>query len=73
MIFRAFDNREINSEIDNKIEESIEAEVETVLISKVFISSFNNLILIFEEIVEVAFVVHQSISTEKKKELNLKK
>ena len=67
MIFRTFDNREINFEIDNEIEKSIEAEVETTLILKFFISNFDNSILIFEEIIEVIRVVHQSTSTEEKK------
>ena len=72
MIFRTFDNREINFEIDNKIKKSIETEVETILISKIFISSFDNSVLMFEEIVEVVRVIHQSISVEKEKKLNLK-
>ena len=65
MIFRTFDNREINLEIDNKIEKSIETEVETILILKIFISSFDNSILMFKRIIEVARVAHQSISTKK--------
>ena len=73
MILRTFDNREINFEIDNKIEKSIEAEDETILISRIFISSFDNSTLMFKEIVEAVCVVHQSISAEKKKKLNLKK
>ena len=73
MILRTFDNREVNFEIDNEIKKSIEAEVETISISKIFISSFDNSILMFEEIVEVARAVHQSISAEKEKKLNLKK
>ena len=73
MIFRTFDNREINFEIDNKIKESIEAEVETISISKIFISSFDNLTLMFKEIVEAVCVIHQSTSIEKEKELDLKK
>ena len=58
MIFRTFDNREINFKINNKIEKLIEAEVETISISKIFISSFDNLILMFKKIVEIACVVH---------------
>ena len=73
MIFRTFDNREINFEINNEVEESIEAEVETISISKIFISSFNNSTLMFEKIVEAARVAHQSTSIEKEKKLNLKK
>ena len=49
MIFRTFDNREVNLEIDNKIEESIKTEIETISISKIFILSFDNLILIFKK------------------------
>ena len=73
MIFRTFDNREINFEINNIVEESIEAEVEIISILKIFISSFDNSTLMFKEIIEVIYAVHQSTSIEKKKELNLKK
>ena len=66
MTFRTFDNREINFEIDNEIKKSIEAKVETILISRIFISSFNNSILMFKEIVETARVVYQSTSIKKK-------
>ena len=51
MIFRTFDNHKINFKIDNKIEKSIEAEIETTLILRILISSFDNLILMFEEII----------------------
>ena len=71
MIFRTFDSREVNFEIDNEVEESIEAEIETVLILRIFILSFDNSTLMFEKIIEVACVAHQSASVEKKKELNL--
>ena len=73
MTFWTFDNREVNLEIDNKIKKSIKAEIETTLISKIFILSFDNLILMFEKIVEAARAAHQSASIEKKKKLNLKK
>ena len=73
MIFRTFDNREINFEINNEIEESIEAEIETISISRIFISSFDNSILMFKKIVKVVCAAHQSILIEKKKKLNLKK
>ena len=73
MIFRAFDSREINLKIDNEVEKLIETENETVSISRIFISSFDNLILMFKKIVKAARAVHQSVSTEKKKKLNLKK
>ena len=62
MIFRTFDNREINFEIDNEVEESIEAEIETASISKIFISNFNNSTLMFKKIVEAVRAVHQSTS-----------
>ena len=55
---RAFNSREINFEIKNEIEKLIEAEIETVSISKIFILSFDNSILMFEEIVESVRVVH---------------
>ena len=71
--FRTFDSREVSFEIDNKIEELIEAEIETVSVSRIFTSSFDNSTLIFKEIVEAARAAHQSISAEKEKELNLKK
>ena len=67
MIFRTFDSREINFEIDNKIKELIEAEIETILISRIFILSFDNSILMFKEIVKAVRVVYQSASTEKEK------
>ena len=73
MIFRTFDNREVNSKIDNKIEESIKVKVKTVSISRIFILNFDNSALMFKEIIKVVYVVHQSISAEKEKELNLKK
>ena len=73
MIFRTFDSREVSLEIDNEVEKSIEAKVETVSISKIFISSFDNSVLMLEKIVEAARAAHQSTSTKKKKELNLKK
>ena len=73
MIFRTFDNREVSLEIDNEIKELIKAKNETILISKIFISNFDNSILMLEEIVEVVRAAHQSASTEKKKKLNLKK
>ena len=69
MIFRTFDNREINFKIDNKIKESIKTKIEIISISRIFISSFDNLILMFKKIVEVVRVVHQSTLTEKKKNL----
>ena len=72
MIFRTFDSREVNFEINNEIEELIKAEVEIISISKIFISNFDNLILMFEKIVEAARAAHQSISIKKEKELNLK-
>ena len=58
MIFRTFDNREINFKIDNKIEELIEAEIEIISILKIFILNFDNLILMFKKIVEIAYVAH---------------
>ena len=67
MIFRTFDSREINFKIDNEIEKLIETKNETILISKIFILSFDNSILMFKEIVEVARAVHQSTSIKKKK------
>ena len=73
MIFRTFDNREINFKIDNKVEKSIKIKVETTSISRISTSSFNNSILMFEKIVEAVRAVHQSTSIEKEKELNLKK
>ena len=73
MILQTFDNREINLKIDNKIEKSIETEIETISISKIFISSFDNSVLMFKKIVEIIRVVHQSASVEKEKKLNLKK
>ena len=73
MIFRTFDNREVNLKINNKVEKSIEAEIETVSISRIFILSFDNLTLMFEKIVEIVRVIHQSASAEKEKKLNLKK
>ena len=72
MILRTFDSREVNFEINNKIKKSIEAEVGTTSISRIFISSFDNSILMFEKIVETVRVAHQSVSVKKKK-LNLKK
>ena len=70
---RTSDNREINFKIDNEIEKSIEAEDETISVSKIFISNFDNSILMFKKIVEAARVAHQSTSIKKKKKLNLKK
>ena len=67
MIFQTFDNREIIFIINNKIEKSIEIKVKTISILRIFISSSNNLILMFEKIIEVARVVHQSTSIKKKK------
>ena len=58
IIFRAFDNREVNFEIDNKIEKSIGTEIDTISISRIFILSFDNLILMFKEIVQTAHAVH---------------
>ena len=58
MILRTFDSREINSEINNKIEKSIETEIETTSILRIFISNFDNLILMFEKIVEAVHAVH---------------
>ena len=72
MIFRTFDNREINFEINNEIKESIEAKVETTLISRIFTSNFNNSVLMFKKIVEAARAAHQLISI-KNLNLNLKK
>ena len=72
IIFRTFDSREINFEIDNKIEELIEAKIETILISRIFISSFDNLTLMFKKIVEVARAAHQSILIKKKKKIKFK-
>ena len=72
MIFRTFDNREVNFKINNEVEELIEAKIETVSISRIFILSFDNSILMFEKIVEVVRVAHQSVSIKKKKKLNLK-
>ena len=73
MILWTFDNREINFEIDNKVEKSIETKDETVSISKIFILNFDNSILMFKKIVEIARAAHQSTSIEKEKKLNLKK
>ena len=73
MILRAFDSREISLEIDNKVEKLIEAEDETISVSRIFILSFDNSALMFQEIVEVARAVHQSVSVEKEKELDLEK
>ena len=67
MIFRMFDNREVSFEINNEIKKSIEIKDETISISRIFISSFDNSILMFKEIVEVARAVHQSVSIKKKK------
>ena len=71
MIFRKFNNREINLKIDNEIKKLIEAKIETILILKIFILSFDNLILMFKKIVEVVRAAHQSTSI-KKKNLYLK-
>ena len=73
MILQTFDNREVNFEIDNEIEELIETEIEIISISRIFISNFDNSILMFEEIIEAACIIHQSASAEKEKKLNLKK
>ena len=72
MIFRTFDSRKINFEINNEIEKSIETKIETVLISRISILNFDNLILMLKKIVKAARVAHQSASTEKEKKLNLK-
>ena len=73
MIFRTFDSREINLEINNEVEESIETKVETISVSRIFILSFDNLILMFEKIVEAVRAAHQPASIKKEKKLNLKK
>ena len=73
IIFQTFDSREVNFEIDNEVEKLIETEDETILILKIFILSFDNSILMFKEIVEVARVAHQSTLIKKEKKLNLKK
>ena len=67
MIFRTFNNREINFEIDNKVKKLIEVKIETISILKIFILNFDNSILMFKKIVEVARVVHQSTLIKKKK------
>ena len=58
MIFQIFDNCEINFKINNKVEELIEIKIEIILILRIFISSSNNLILMFKKIVKVVCVVH---------------
>ena len=58
IIFRTFDNREINFKIDNEIKKLIEAEIETILILNIFTLNFDNLILIFEEIIKIIRVVY---------------
>ena len=67
MIFRTFDNREVNFEIDNEIEKSIKVKVETILISKIFILSFDNSIVMFKKIIEVVRAAYQSVSIKKKR------
>ena len=73
MIFRTFDNREINFKIDNEVEKSIKTKIETISISRIFILNFDNLTLMFKKIVEAVRVAHQSILIEKEKKLNLEK
>ena len=67
MIFRTFDNREVNLEIDNEIEKSIKAKIKTISILRIFTSNFDNSILMFEKIVKAARAAHQTISFKKKK------
>ena len=71
MIFRTFDSREINLEINHEIKKLIKIKVEIISISRIFMLSFDNSILMFKKIVEVVCAAHQSTSIKKK--LNLKK
>ena len=66
MILRTFNNCEINFEINNEVEELIETKIERISILKISISSFDNSILMFKEIVEIARAAHQLTSTKKK-------